>query len=70
MTSSEYAARRESLLTQLAGRASVTQGDRSVTNRSVRDIQLALSALDAEWQRSQATSTNRIGRMYVSGEGK
>lgn len=70
MTSAEYTARRESLLAQLAGRQNVTEGDRSVTNRSVKDIQLALSALESEWTRSQGTSTKRIGRLYVSGEGR
>lgn len=70
MTQTEYTTRREQLLAQLSGRQSVTEGDRSVTNRSVKDVQLALSALDAEWQRTQGTTRSRIGYMYFSGEGR
>jgi uncharacterized 2Fe-2S/4Fe-4S cluster protein (DUF4445 family) len=70
MTSTEYTTRRESLVAQLASRKAVTVGDRSVTNRDIKEIQLAINALDAEWQRSQGTATARIGRMYISGEGR
>jgi len=70
MTQTEYTTRREQLLAQLAGRQTVTEGDRSVTNRSVKDVQIAISALDAEWQRAQGTNNARIGRMYFSGEGR
>lgn len=70
MTSAEYTAARAKLVAQLSGRQSVTAGDKSVVNRPIKDVQLALAALDAEWQRDSGTSRPRIGRMYVSGEGK
>jgi len=69
MTSVEYSARRDKILKALAAPQSVTSGDKGVTFRSVRDLQSALAALDAEWTRSQGTTTQpAIGRMY-SGEG-
>ncbi len=70
MTQSEYDARRATLVGKLSSPQSTSVGDRSTTNRSIKDIQLALQALDAEWARQQGTSKPRLGRMFISGEGK
>lgn len=71
MTHEEYTARREALLRQLSSPHAISKGDGSaVTHRSPLDIQRALAALDAEWQRQAAPSVPRIGRLYISGEGR
>lgn len=70
MTSAEYTARRESILARIAGPKSITKGDSGLVNRDAADAERALKLLDYEFARSQGTSTGRIGRLYVSGEGK
>lgn len=72
MTLSEYTARREALVEGLTtSEQSIRSSDGAeLVNRPIRELQLALSALDAEWQAQQSPSTPRygIGRMR-SGEG-
>lgn len=70
MTVQEYQDRRDSLVAQLASRQQVVEGSQSVTNRPIKDVLLALKALDNEWNQSQNTATARIGRIYFSGEGR
>jgi hypothetical protein len=71
MTQSEYQARREQLLEQLSAEQSVSGPAGTIINRPVRDVQLAIQALDAEWQRQQSPSAKpRFGRLYIVGEGK
>ena len=72
MTLDEYTAQRAALVASLTGEQSVSFSDgRSVTHRPVKDTQLAIQALDAEWQRQQtAVASPRIGRLYIGGEGK
>jgi 5-enolpyruvylshikimate-3-phosphate synthase len=69
MTQSEYDTQRGKLIAAMTGTQSVSSGSASVTKRSIREIQQALQALDAEWQRQNGASTGRIGRLYISGEG-
>lgn len=70
MTQPEYEAQRAALVAQLSSRQQVVEGSQSVTNRPIKDVLLALKALDNEWQQSQGTVTARIGRIYFSGEGR
>ena len=67
MTEQEYTERRAKILRQIASPQSLTSGDRGIVNRPIRDLQMALGVLDAEWQ-AQTKTSSRIGRIYT-GEG-
>jgi len=66
MTTAELAVLHANLISEIAkANQQLVKGDRSVTKRSIGDLQKALATIDAETERVATTRTPTFGVVYA-----
>lgn len=70
MTSEQLQAKREALIAEIASATqSVQSGDRSVTKRSVADLERALALINSELERASSSDSSPVIGYIYSREG-